>query len=174
MHSHQFKLFKKHEVKVFILFFLVVLASIAYAVYHNYFYETPRIRVTLQRCVDGDTAVFNEVGTTRFLMVDTPETSTPEGKQVADFTCNLLKQATIIEISYDDNSSQTDRYNRTLAWVFVDGSLLQAKLASQGYLSRYFDNRGRATFNYRDVNLFPSYVNQVEQARKKNNSFWIE
>lgn len=94
--------------------------------------------VTLNKCVDGDTAYFNlneEVIKTRFLAIDTPE-STNEieeyGKEASNFTCNALTNAKKIEIEYDENSDKTDKYKRDLVWVFVDDVLLQETLLKEG------------------------------------------
>ena len=94
--------------------------------------------VTLNKCVDGDTAWFNlnnEVIKTRFLAIDTPESTTEieeYGKEASEFTCNKLTNAKKIEIEYDENSDKTDKYDRHLVWVFVDGELLQNLIIKEG------------------------------------------
>lgn len=97
--------------------------------------------VEFSSCVDGDTAKFklnNETIKVRFLAIDTPETKHPTkgeepyGKEASDFTCNKIKNAKKIEIEYDENCDKKDRYDRVLAWVFVDDSLLQSELVKNG------------------------------------------
>lgn len=104
-------------------------------------FASGREEVTLSKCVDGDTAKFiinNKEETVRFLAVDTPETKHPTkgeepyGKEASNYTCNRLKEGNKIELEYDDNSTKTDKYNRYLAWVFVDDNLLQAELVKNG------------------------------------------
>lgn len=98
-----------------------------------------RQAVTLEKCVDGDTAWFftgEEKIKTRFLAIDTPESTTKKeayGKEASDYTCNLLKNSKKIEIEYDENSDKLDKYDRHLVWVFVDNKLLQEKLVEEGY-----------------------------------------
>ena len=41
--------------------------------------------------------------------------------------------AKTIELEYDVDSDKEDKYNRLLAWVFVDGELLQDMLIQGGY-----------------------------------------
>lgn len=103
--------------------------------------ENERETVEFVDCVDGDTASFKtKDGTykTRFLAVDTPETKHPTkgvepfGKEASEYTCNALKNAKVIELEYDLGSDKYDKYNRLLAWVFVDGSLLQENLIENG------------------------------------------
>lgn len=95
--------------------------------------------VTLNKCVDGDTAWFNINGEkikARFLAIDTPESTNeiePYGKEASEFTCNLLKNAKKIEIEYDKNSDKFDKYDRHLVWVFVDDELLQNIIVKEGY-----------------------------------------
>lgn len=95
--------------------------------------------VTLNKCVDGDTAWFNINGEkikARFLAIDTPESTNkiePYGKEASEFTCNLLKNAKKIEIEYDENSDKFDKYDRHLVWVFVDDELLQNIIVKEGY-----------------------------------------
>ena len=100
--------------------------------------DAQKLEVTLDKCVDGDTAWFylnNEEIKARFLAIDTPESTTKKeafGKEASDFTCNLLKNANKIEIEYDDNSDKLDKYNRHLVWVFVDDNLLQDLIIKNG------------------------------------------
>ncbi|MBR4619167.1 MAG: thermonuclease family protein [Bacilli bacterium] len=101
-----------------------------------------RKTVKLDKCVDGDTAVFKigkEIKKTRFLAINTPESvdpkkvSEPYGKEASNYTCKKLTKAEKIEIQYDPNSEKEDKYGRVLAWIYVDGKLLQNDLVSKGY-----------------------------------------
>ena len=87
------------------------------------------------KAVDGDTAKLSVKGRTytfRFLAIDTLETVKPNtpvafmGKRASDYTKSELKKAKKIQIQYDGN--KTDKYGRRLAWIWVDGKLLQDKL----------------------------------------------
>lgn len=98
--------------------------------------------VTLEKCVDGDTATFNINGESvkvRFLAIDTPESVHPYksveeyGKDASEYTCKLLTEANQIEIEYEENMSTEDKYSRKLAWVWVDGKLIQESLIEIGY-----------------------------------------
>jgi len=94
--------------------------------------------VTLDRCIDGDTARFfinEESFSVRFLAIDTPELNSdnPYGLVASEFTCRELHNAEIIELEADPNADDKDRYERLLRWIFVDGELLQLKLVERGY-----------------------------------------
>lgn len=118
--------------KYFIIFFL------GFIILCNEVGASSLNQVQLYKCVDGDTAWFiyeNEKVKFRFLAIDTPESTTKiekYGKEAAKFTCDTLKNAQKIEIEFDSNSNKKDKYERYLAWVFVDGELLQEKLISNG------------------------------------------
>lgn len=98
--------------------------------------------VTLEKCVDGDTATFNIDGESvkvRFLAIDTPESVHPYkdveeyGKDAGEYTCKLLTEANQIEIEYEESMSTEDKYGRKLAWIWVDDELLQESLIEVGY-----------------------------------------
>ena len=95
--------------------------------------------VTLSKCTDGDTAHFKVDGkdtTVRFLAINAPEYTKekePYGKEASDYVCDRLTNAKKIQLEYDDGSDQTDKYGRDLAWIFVDGELLEKELVQQGY-----------------------------------------
>ena len=93
-------------------------------------------------CVDGDTIkvfINNEEKTVRLLAIDTPESVKPDteveyyGKEASEYTCNKIKKAKKIELEYDINSDKFDKYDRILAWVFIDNKLLQTELVENGY-----------------------------------------
>lgn len=121
-----------------------------YQVVYQYFQATRLLEIevvnphkeviTLERCIDGDTAVFNEIGAVRFLYINTPESTTkkePYGKDASQYTCSLLQQAKEITFEYDGPIH--DKYNRTLAWIFIDGQLIQTLIARQGYVQSFYD-----------------------------------
>lgn len=96
--------------------------------------------VTLERCVDGDTAVFSEGGasfTVRFLGINTPESTykfEPWGKAASTFTCDKLTNANSIVLEYDVNGeARTDGNGRYLGWVWYDGRLLNLELVEEAY-----------------------------------------
>ena len=85
---------------------IVILAVIGYNFYQqNKSIPTgERFEVTLDRCVDGDTAWFNVDGEStkvRFLYIDTPESTKeiePYGKEASDYTKTQLTNAAKIEL----------------------------------------------------------------------------
>ncbi len=131
--------------------------------------------VTLDRCIDGDTARFitsRGSESTRFLAIDTPETVHPTkpeelfGKEASDFTCNQLKNASIIRLEFDENSDMYDRYDRLLAWVFVDDSLLQELIIKEGL--------GEVAYLYGDYKYTNILFEAEEHAKRNNLNIWSD
>ena len=99
-----------------------------------------KFTVDLVKCIDGDTAQFTKVGKTRFLYIDTPESTNKVekyGKEASKYTCSKLTNAKTIHLQYD--GTKKDKYKRTLAWVWVDGKLLQKDLVVKGYVKQFYD-----------------------------------
>lgn len=131
--------------------------------------------VEFNKCIDGDTfkVVLNdEVVTVRLLAIDTPESVHPDkekeyyGDESSSFTCNMIKNAKTIELEYDSNSDKYDKYNRLLAWVFVDGKLLQDEIIKNGY--------GRVAYLYDDYK-YSNILKQSEMIAKNNHiGIWLD
>jgi micrococcal nuclease len=99
---------------------------------------------TLDKCTDGDTANFKingKIVKTRFLFIDTPESTTqvePFGKEASNYTCVALKKAKKIVLE-TDGKDVYDKYNRLLAWVWLDGKLHQENITKDGLVEGYYD-----------------------------------
>lgn len=129
--------------------------------------------VKFESCIDGDTIkiiINDKKSTVRFLAIDTPETKHPKkgiepyGKEASEYTCNRVKNAKKIEIEYDKNSSKTDKYERLLGWIFVDGSLLQKELVQKGY--------AKIAYLYGDYTYTDELKKEEEIAKKNKLGIW--
>lgn len=100
-------------------------------------------KAALVECVDGDTAKFRVNGhvyTTRFLFIDTPESTIevePYGKEASQFTCSRLQKGDIVLET--DGHTLFDKYQRLLAWVWVGNRLLQEEIAKAGLVEDFYD-----------------------------------
>lgn len=94
--------------------------------------------------VDGDTIAVNMNGvseTVRFIGVDTPETHKPNtpvqcyGPAAAAYTKNLISSTGgKVRLESDSLSTNRDRYNRLLRYVYLpDGRLVNEELIQNGY-----------------------------------------
>lgn len=153
------------KIYLFIIVFLLFFVPIP-------IFASERIDVTLNKCVDGDTAWFNLKNKqikARFLAIDTPESTNKieeYGKEASKFTCDLLNNASHIQIEYDDNSDKQDKYNRELVWVFIDEKLLQELVVKEGLAEvKYI----YGNYKYLDqVNL------ALKEAKKNKLNLWSD
>lgn len=92
------------------------------------------------RVVDGDTIIvdyYGEEERVRLIGVDTPESvhpndarNTEEGETASDYTKALLEGKRVM-LEFDEE--MYDRYERMLAYVYLDGEMVNAKLLTDGY-----------------------------------------
>lgn len=97
------------------------------------------IKVEYLNTIDGDTAYF-KVGSSsesvRFYLINTPEVynNEPFAKYAKEYTKNILENAKEIYLQSDPNNLLRDNTEsrRILAWVWVDGRLLNYVLLKEG------------------------------------------
>ena len=97
-----------------------------------------KIKVELDKCIDGDTISIktNDIYTkVRFLAIDAPEIdkNEPYALEAKEYLCNLIKNGKSLYIEYDSKADKVDKYDRTLAWVWIDNTLLQTEIIKNGY-----------------------------------------
>lgn len=125
--------------------------------------------VVLSRCIDGDTAAFLIDGKeekVRFLAIDTPEYTKEKelyGKEASMLTCSQLQEANTITLTYEE-SNKRDKYNRLLAWVFVDGVLLQELLVEQGL--------AEVKYIYKDYAYTDMLYAKEKEAKASKRNMW--
>ena len=82
-----------------------------------------KFRVTLDKCIDGDTARFfinGESKTVRFLSINAPEIAHDDvldefyGNESSEFTCKLLSRASVIKLQYDPKSDKVDKVEKNI------------------------------------------------------------
>ena len=149
----------------------LVVGIITFLLFINVSYALDEVK--LSKCVDGDTIkvkIDNKEYTVRMLAIDTPESVHPDkkveyyGKEASEYTCNIFSNAKKIELEYDSGSDKTDKYDRLLAWVIVDGELLQDKLVSLGY--------AKVAYLYGDYKYTSLLEEHQELASAKNLGIW--
>jgi len=118
---------------------------------------------------DGDTISVNMNGIeekVRFIGVDTPETQDPRkpvecfGKAAAGFTKQLLSGSRV-RLEADALSSNRDRYNRLLRYVYLaDGRLINAEIIKSGYGFAY------TSFPFTKSDDFKSFEHRAENEKR--------
>ena len=97
------------------------------------------IPVEFVRTIDGDTIRINYEGRerkVRYLLIDTPETNEPpeENQPFAEEALKRndeLMKSGKLEIQFDVGDRE-DKYNRLLAYLYIDGESVQEKLLEEG------------------------------------------
>ncbi len=136
--------------------------------------------VTLETLADGDTTTFTLKSgsyTTRYLAIDTPETSNgldPWGLAAKRYVNDLLTNADTIILEKDpiligsegEADSTEDKYGRLLAHVWVDGELLQYKVVEE---SLAYVNYLYYPYKYNDTLIkLEAYVRKSDNRRIHN------
>ncbi len=98
----------------------------------------PTTSYLVQRVVDGDTVVLDQIGTVRLIGVDTPETVDPRkpvqafGVEASRFLTSMLSGKSV-RLDYDHD--RTDKYRRTLAYLYLpDGTFVNLDALLNGDL----------------------------------------
>lgn len=120
------------------------------------------VSVSLVKPIDGDTikvSIDGKEENVRFLLVDTPETNHPRlgeqpfGQEAKAFTSEMV-QSGQVQLEFD--ISHRDKYQRLLAYVYVDGVSVQEELLKNGL--------ARVAYIY-EPNT--KYVDQYDEIQKK-------
>lgn len=91
--------------------------------------------VLVVRVVDGDTLLIDGGERVRLLGIDTPETRHPKlppepfGREATEFTTQAI-EGKIVHLEFD--IERYDDYGRILAFVFLDGVMLNEQLVAAG------------------------------------------
>ena len=127
-----------------------------------------KVRTKVLRVIDGDTIVIELYGKqekVRLIGVDTPETVDPRksvqyyGKEASNYTRSQLEWKEV-ELEFDFNPR--DKYDRLLAYVWIDGKNFDSELIRLGYGRAYL----RFPFRY-----FKEFEKIGREAEK--NKLWL-
>ncbi|WP_280516939.1 thermonuclease family protein [Lederbergia sp. NSJ-179] len=134
---------------------------------------TQRIPVEWVKVNDGDTIAVIYKGSrerVRFLLVDSPETSHPRlgeqpyGEEAKEFTRNLVENAQNLELEFDIGPNR-DKYGRLLAYVYVDGKMIQEELLKKGL--------ARVAYVYPPNTRYVDQFNAIQkEAQQKGAGIW--
>lgn len=126
---------------------------------------------TVERVIDGDTILVNIDGVdtkVRLIGIDTPESvhsddsrNTTNGSIASEVTKSLL-QGKSIALEYD--AEKYDKYDRLLAYVYVDDIMVNDYLVSEGYAQTMTIEPNT---KYEEILKY-----HEEQAREENKGFW--
>ena len=89
---------------------------------------------TVERIVDGDTIIANGESI-RLLGINSPEKGEKYSEEATQYLSNLIFNKTV-EIEF--GPEQRDKYGRILAYIYVDGFLVNSQIVREGYANIYF------------------------------------
>ncbi|KGP71602.1 thermonuclease family protein [Pontibacillus yanchengensis] len=124
-----------------------------------------RIQAKVVKVIDGDTITIKMNGkkdTVRMLLIDTPETNHPSqpvqpfGPEATSYAKKTMNKK---EISLELGTTKRDKYNRLLAYVYVDGTMYNKKVVAKGL--------ARVGYVYPPND---KYVEKLREAEKKAQS----
>ncbi len=122
----------------------------------------PTTSYLVQRVVDGDTVVLDQIGTVRLIGVDTPETVDPRkpvqafGVEASRFLTSMLSGKSV-RLDYDHD--RTDKYRRTLAYLYLpDGTFVNLEIVRQGFGHAY------VTYPFRYLEDFRAAEREAREA----------
>lgn len=128
------------------------------------------------KVVDGDTLEIERYGrteTVRLIGVDTPETVDPRkpvqcfGKEASEHSKNLLT-AKQVKLEFDPVVGERDKYNRLLAYVWLDqNTLFNQLLIGDGYAHEY--TYRSQTYKYQN-----EFKNAEAHAKQSGRGLWAE
>ncbi len=173
------KLRKKHKRLIFTLILTLLLGLFRYTITDDGLLQkipgpAPPGTYRVISFEDGDTVTVDMNGTEeriRFIGIDTPETQDPRkpvqcfGKAASAFTRDLIANSPV-RLELDPLSSNRDRYNRLLRYIYLpDGRLVQAEILKAGYGFAY------TSFPFTKSEDF---LNYQREAREQNRGLWSE
>lgn len=98
----------------------------------------------------------------RLLMMDSSTGSLD--KEINNYVCNKVKNASKLEIELDPLSDKENKYKETLVYLYVDGSLLQNDLISLGY--------AQVNYVYNDYKYVDELCNLQKSALENKLGIW--
>ena len=125
------------------------------------------------KVVDGDTIQIDYNGTkerVRLIGIDTPESVHPDenkntenGKKASEYTKKLL---TGKKVQLELDVQERDKYGRILAYVYLDGKMVNKKLLEDGYaqVATYPPN----------IKYVKEFLKIQEKAKEQNKGLWGE
>jgi micrococcal nuclease len=127
---------------------------------------TDRQYYTVKQVLDGDTMLLENGVTVRLIGVNTPETNHPEvpvqrfGKEATEFTRRMAEG---MKVTMEFVERKKDIYDRTLAYIFIDGELLNKKIIECGY--------GYANRRFAHPRM-DEFITAEKQARARQYGLW--
>lgn len=127
-----------------------------------------KTKARVYRVVDGDTIKIDEGKiSVRYIGIDTPETVHPSkpvecmGKEASDRNKQLVEGK---EVILEKDISETDKYGRSLRYVWLEETLVNELLVKEGY--------AKSSTYPPDVKHQQKFIEAEREARENNKGLW--
>lgn len=121
---------------------------------------TVALYATTPYVIDGDTIVINDKHI-RVLQVNTPELGECYADQARHFTQEFLSKRASLTLKADPSLDQSDKYGRSLRYVFKGKENLSLELVRKGYAKPMFFKGAKGKY----ADLIMRYANQAKANR---------
>ncbi len=159
----------EQKIRLLGYFFLIVFSLVQFSCGYTFGQDV----FLVKDIIDGDTIRIENGELVRYLGIDTPELHTkkegkwypradPFAEEAKDYNFTLLNNK---EVRLEYDTVQRDKYNRLLAYVYIDGErMVNAEIVRQGY----------ATVSFEPPNLkyMASFVQMQKEAKENNRALW--
>jgi micrococcal nuclease len=128
--------------KLILLFLILALVALNYSTMDSFIEKTfsTKEEVFVERIIDGDTIESN-TGNIRLLGINTPERGEIYYEEAKNFLeSEIFNKTVMLEFTRE----KKDKYNRTLAYIFLDNRNINIEIVKNGFANYYFyDGRDR-------------------------------
>lgn len=124
--------------------------------------------VHVKRVVDGDTLLLESGTRVRLIGIDTPESVKPNspvepfGPEASEFTKKMVEGR---DVTLEFDRERLDQYDRLLAFVFIDGKMLNEELIRAGL------SPAETQYSYRS-DIKRRFINAEKEAKAARRGIW--
>ncbi len=122
--------------KLILVFLILAVIFLNYSQIDSFLEDvfSSKQKILVERAIDGDT-IQSDIGNIRLLGINTPERGEIYYDEAKAFLeINVLNKTVEIEFGKD----RRDKYNRTLAYVFLNGKNINIEMVKNGLANYYF------------------------------------
>ena len=126
-----------------------------------------RDAATVKRVLDGDTIVLGDGRHVRLVQLDAPETDENEcyARAAKTVLSRLLPPGTHVRIETDALLDEVDRFDRTLAYVWKDGTNINLELVRAGAAAPWFFHGDQGRYA-------SDFLVTAREARQRHRGLW--
>ena len=145
------------EKKHVILIILIITSGIFYYLLTEQS-QSQETSVRVTRVIDGDTFEIENSEKVRMKGINTPEKNMPGYEEAKTFLRNIIENQSIEIVSYG-----ADKYNRILAYAFLNGQNINEEILKQGLATLYY---------YEEDEFYNDMKKAEGEARKNELGIW--